>query len=693
VNLFDTTQSIIVATPQLLTDLGANSPLDSLAYFAGVSRNAVSAPQQRMSFRGYQVGSAGTTDGLSFSLSGVGAMSQESALIDRMEVVMGVDSILSPAGIPGGILNIVTKKPKFENFGSITVQAGEYNANQAAIDVNQLVSKHLAIRAITSGVINNYYAVGYVHGFDQMLEASWRFANGSVVTLQNHYNWTHTAWSQGVMIDPSSGTLNYATMLPGLSVDAAERYQSIGYIKGGENATVLFFSGRINDNISTHLVAGAVTLFGANMSLTPGGSLGGGYNPLTGNWTPGFTYGPAPTFTPIPAQFSPIFSDSIMLTTDAQPGRAYEFQNDYAFNFDLGAFRSDTTVGVDATLARSVTFNKSFTVPSFNIFTGEPVPTLTGPGTTIGWTSNVSQSANFYVNELAKFFKDRLIINLGVAKDWNYIRTSNNAHALPYSVHPAPLFKNYGLVFKAVPNLALYYGHAESAAPQNTGVVNPPVSNLDLTSAKQDEGGVRMKILNGKGVATITYYQIVQNNYPILNQLNYTVPPPNPLYPNLYMDRVARGWEYQVNAVVTSELSVLLSYTNFKNRDPNGIVIRGSAENSGAAWIHYEKNQGFMKGFGLGVGYIHQGKSPGDTATGLTAATTPTHKIPNQPSFYIPSSAIVNAMMSYEWGGHWKISAFLDNALDREYIQASTRRTTVYPGTPANPRAMVIYSF
>src|SRR3954463_8430248 len=39
VNLFEAMQSIYVVTPELMADLGAKSPLESLKYFPGVSRS------------------------------------------------------------------------------------------------------------------------------------------------------------------------------------------------------------------------------------------------------------------------------------------------------------------------------------------------------------------------------------------------------------------------------------------------------------------------------------------------------------------------------------------------------------------------------------------------------------------------------------------------------------------------------
>ena len=215
INIQEATQSLIVVTSDLIGDLGALTLLDSLVYFAGMSRSSKSAPDERFSIRGFQITPQGgvLTDGLPIPLNAVGNLSFQGAVIDRIEVSLGVDSIVSPSAVPGGTINIVTKKPQFSNFGSASIQVGRYNTDQASLDINRLISPNLALRLISSGTRREDYAVGDIRGFDQLSALTYQFKNGSKATLQHRYNWTNALNSQGLFIDPSVGTNDHAFVL------------------------------------------------------------------------------------------------------------------------------------------------------------------------------------------------------------------------------------------------------------------------------------------------------------------------------------------------------------------------------------------------------------------------------------------------------------------------------------------------
>lgn len=692
INIQEATQSLIVVTSDLIGDLGALTLLDSLVYFAGMSRSSKSAPDERFSIRGFQITPQGgvLTDGLPIPLNAVGNLSFQGAVIDRIEVSLGVDSIVSPSAVPGGTINIVTKKPQFSNFGSASIQVGRYNTDQASLDINRLISPNLALRLISSGTRREDYAVGDIRGFDQLSALTYQFKNGSKATLQHRYNWTNALNSQGLFIDPSVGTNDHAFVLKGMPISAALNYSRETVRKARQHAVMFTFNSRLSERLSMHLAVAANRDASTTMEVTPSGTLGGAYDPRTGLYTPGFAYGPAPTFTPRPTQFNPMVNAAVIRDSN-WPSKQFAAQNDYAYQIDGKTFESTTMAGVQGNWTETHTYGTSYTVPAFNIFTGDPAPMFVGNGSPRAETWNRNRSANLYLSEVLKLLDKKLIVNVSLAHNWAQIRTSSRSRPIPYYSQPAILFKNYGGLYKVTKNISLYYGHAESAQPQNPDIPNRR-ADLDRTSAEQDEGGAKFNFMNGKIFATVSYFHIKQNNFAVINQLNYSVPPPVPPLPSLYLNRVAHGWEFQVNGTLSEQWSTILSYTDFRNRDPNGLPIRSTAEQSGAAWFHFQGKER-LKGFGFGVGFVYQAKSPGDIGSGLTAASTSTNPIPVQASFFVPASSLINISASYEWNKRWKASLFVDNALDEEYIKAATRRTTVVPGAPINPRLMVSYSF
>jgi outer membrane receptor protein involved in Fe transport len=178
----------------------------------------------------------------------------------------------------------------------------------------------------------------------------------------------------------------------------------------------------------------------------------------------------------------------------------------------------------------------------------------------------------------------------------------------------------------------------------------------------------------------------------VANPRRLEVPTPVPTAPPfLYWDRKSKGWEYELRANPTKSLSILGSYTHFKNRDPNNVEARGVAEKSGGVLASYtfaKENLAALAGVRVAVGADYLGKRPGDVATGLTAAG-----VPIQPSFYLGARTLVNLTLAYNPSRHWSLQVNVDNVFDHEYLMTGVTRYMVFPGTPRNVRASVKYLF
>jgi len=294
---------------------------------------------------------------------------------------------------------------------------------------------------------------------------------------------------------------------------------------------------------------------------------------------------------------------------------------------------------------------------------------------------------------MAKFWNDRIILNGGIAPTWYAQTVANYLVPLTYTTSSHPAFANYGVDVVPIPNVSLFFSHSENAAYIQQAPTAAAPTPPEEQSGKDDDEGIRLRFLNGRALVTVTHYELYQTNNPIINPANSTVPPPAVTLPNLLVDRHARGWEYEVNVPVNAELSLVANYTNYRDRTPYGVPLRGESENSGAVFVHYAFDQGYLKGLALGVGYRHQGKSPGESISGVTVASTPALQIPQQPSFYIPAYGLWDLSASYSFAKHWTLRFFLDNATNVVYYAGGQSRNSVLPGVPINPRGSVTFSF
>ncbi|WP_316801505.1 TonB-dependent receptor [Pedobacter frigidisoli] len=70
-----------------------------------------------------------------------GPLADDAATIDRIEFVKGPSGFMMANGEPGGIYNVVTKKPTGQNNSSVSVAAGGYNLARAAVDLDGKLSR------------------------------------------------------------------------------------------------------------------------------------------------------------------------------------------------------------------------------------------------------------------------------------------------------------------------------------------------------------------------------------------------------------------------------------------------------------------------------------------------------------------------------------------------------------------------
>src|SRR4051812_9084094 len=107
-NVMDTPASVDVLTRDFISDVGSLRVLDAAKYVAGVSEATIPNALDRVNIRGFQ-SDGRRVDGFSWS----DQANYDTAGIERMEIIKGPDALLQPTGVPGGTINLVTKRPQF----------------------------------------------------------------------------------------------------------------------------------------------------------------------------------------------------------------------------------------------------------------------------------------------------------------------------------------------------------------------------------------------------------------------------------------------------------------------------------------------------------------------------------------------------------------------------------------------------
>lgn len=140
----DLPQSIAVIGQTVIRDQQANRLSDVIKNVNGVYLATTRAStQENFSARGYALGANNLFKNGTRVNSG--AMPEMGSL-ERVEVLKGSAAILYGNVAPGGIINMVTKQPKFKTGGEVSMRSGSYGLLKPAFDVYGPLSRSIAFR-------------------------------------------------------------------------------------------------------------------------------------------------------------------------------------------------------------------------------------------------------------------------------------------------------------------------------------------------------------------------------------------------------------------------------------------------------------------------------------------------------------------------------------------------------------------
>jgi iron complex outermembrane receptor protein len=143
----DLPQAVQVISSQVITDQQALRLSDVLKNVNGVaySENRGSVSGETFVARGYSLG--GNNVFKNGARASSGGMPEVSTL-ESVEVLKGSAALLYGGVTGGAVVNMVTKKPKFEYGGEVSMRVGSYDLYKPTIDLYGPISKKIAFRVI-----------------------------------------------------------------------------------------------------------------------------------------------------------------------------------------------------------------------------------------------------------------------------------------------------------------------------------------------------------------------------------------------------------------------------------------------------------------------------------------------------------------------------------------------------------------
>jgi len=685
-DLMDSTQSVSVLTNEFMDDVGTTRVHDAVKYVAGIDAKN-NDTGNNMFLRGFQAFGV-TLDGF-YQMNWT---NQEPVVIERIEVVKGPNAILAPQGLPGGVVNLVTKKPLFSsNKGYISYQVGRYDANRAEFDANYVVSSEkLAVRVV--GAVSD--ADGYGRGaFHQNTTVApmltYRFSPTTELSVQ------YQAYNFSILNDNGIPVSVYAVDRSNIKpLEGLPRNFQVGGRNNRRHASGqylrLLLTSQITDKLSMRLAAnGTDTSYRSNFIGPSKARLGGvdlepvQLDPITGKWSwDGVTHNDNPTYN--------LGGDKTWFST------LYgNIQNDFAYEHIATNWKSKTVVGwVINTHSNEYASRPYTTDPTEYDLTA---PNYTPPDYTIDtsrWRfrgTNWLRSNQAYLYQIFNLFDDKLVLSGGLSQN-RYFSSDHDTETInDYWTEDRgeTLLPSAGFVYKITSGVSVFYGYSEQ---ETLGRSAPSVGIPSHTRpSRQHEGGVRIRLFDGKLYGTLSYFDILQDNLWLENPANLVTPEPVPRLPAMRTNRTAKGLEFEINWSPTKNFSMIASYTDFENRDQDNQRYSGVSEKIGALWGSYTFDEGPLRGLQIGVGAVYTGEAP--NMQGFYTSPPPGYQpVRIQPIFWIPSYVLAEANASYRFAKHWHAQLHIKNLFNKDTVIGGINRS-IHMSTPINPKLTIKYEF
>lgn len=688
-SIMDTAQSVSVVPLELLEDAGTFRIFDAIKYTAGASDSTLPGAIDRITLRGFQTDNGYLDNFFFWAQANI-----DPAIIERIEIVKGPNSILNPTGPAGGIVNVVSKSPLFSARNQVKLQLGQYDANRIEADFTGPIgsSGKVAYRLVVARHDSDgYHDNSYVNSTVIMPMLTWRISPTTEFTVKYfYYDWESPPFL-GYPIDPSVTTDSKAIMIRGVPRTRSLQEKSMARVEDRHQVLTTLTS-KLNDNLSVRLSVNGLYAYASNQQILNRGNSYGARNPLTGKWESGVTFSSTAPFeaTPLPAP-TRVYDRTGSL--DWTNYNYYNIQNDYAYIREFESFMSTTLVGFTLDYMRQKQKRRNSPLPAMDI--DNPVygsePDL-GPLNYNQALTNLN--SNIFIAQQFSMLNERLIFSanltrLAVESD-NVNRLSDPAVTTFDRTGKTNIF-SWSILGKIQENLSVYYSSSRNAAP--VFLVGTPPSDFSFREGEQWEVGLRWQAQEGRTVVNLAYYDIEVNNFSFPNPA--AVGAGNvaniPLY--IFGSYVSKGYELEFSSALNDNLTLIGNYSHSKYRNQFGVRQRGTADTSAALLIRYDfRPESEPSGWYGSLGMEYLSDRAGDFSSGLTPASTPGNPIYNQPTFYLPSRFIANVGAGYR-NGPWRIDVLLQNALNQDYLAASINRNLVITGAPANIKASVTYRF
>ena len=647
-DLLDTPFSVNIVNQSFIQDLQAETLADVYPYIVGLSQSGTNA--NSFTLRGLSSSLQNVQiDGLPGLASRFGAPS--TASIERVEVLKGPAAVLYGLMEPGGLVNIVTKKPQAEAQTSLSVSGRSYASSDSGFgsDVGGTFT-YDSTGALTEDKDLLYRFIGSVENIDSFRDGvndnnlylyptlSYQINSDMNATIGMEYIRERRDADDGLVA--ANNDIDQTASL-------STRYQRHS---DSDNDDGLALFGRLENQINDS------TVFRLNLRSV--------YHKDERELYENNRVNDASDIT-----------DSTLRRRDRYQvnKRQYHFFDaNLSHKFETGELFHNTLIGINGGFERADFDRKRFGAaisPNLNVF--NPIPDSGQPGVIQSGNHRITDNYNLglYAQDTVDL-NDYISVMLGGRFDTQRTRfvEKNVGQSDEFEKQNTKKFlPQAALVFRATDEISLYLSHSESFNPNSIERRNADGESLDPELGKQNEFGIKAALLDDRLNLTASSFKIVKTNITESDPISGD---------NILVGELeSKGTEFELQALPIENWKIRIGYANVDsfishslNSDTVGNRNAFAPKHNGFIWTRYNIPKpvwGGKVGTSLGINY-------------QSAQNTSSDK---EKRVELPSHSRVDLGFYYDIK-QYRFALNIENLFDETYYTGGSNDTKIYPGDP-----------
>lgn len=622
----DTPQSIAVVPSQVLEDLNTSRIDRALDFAGGVSRqnNFGGLTFLNYSVRGFTTGELYKNG---FAVNRGSYSAPDTSNIERIEVLKGPAASLYGRGDPGGLVNIVTKRPQAEAFSHFNASAGSWDRYRSSLDVNTPLSDDgRVLSRVNMAVEDNGSFRDYVGSERRIVSPSlsWQLSEDTVVSVDSEFSRTESVFDRGVpAVNNELGAVSRSSFF-GEPND--------GRIRNDNQTLDLTLEHYLSDSwklrLANHYTQGRLKGNSSEPQRLVGTTLTRFYRERDFEW-----------------------NDSI---TQAELHGQFEFagwHHQSLMGLEYENYRNSQKYPQSATSAE-------YGLDIYNPVYGKPKPALVKPNDFFERTQSYALNLQDQIT-----FTERLRGLIGVRLEHIEQTAQNRSTQVSNTQEKDVATPRVGLLYQLTPQVGVFANASTSFKPNSIGTqgqVYKPEKGLGY------ETGVKLDLFDSRLGATLALFHIDKENVITTDALGDSVAAGKAR---------SQGVDLQFSGQLTDAVRLIGAYayidaevTKGDASLPEGSDLLGIPRHSGSLMAVYEFQQGLLQGSDVGAAANYVGERSGQAGS----------------SFYLPAYSTLDLLAHYKLSEQATLGLNLNNVFDRKYYERGYNAVWNLPGEPRN---------